>query len=83
MEVPDWQVTDAISTYAARWAASLSRLMSSLMVRSIWLAVLAAILGMAGQDREKRGVGEQFLDLPGDVHAPVAQPSDIGGELGG
>ena len=36
----------------------------------------------AGQDREKRGVGEQFLDLPGDVRAPVAQPSDIGGELG-
>ncbi len=36
----------------------------------------------AGQDREKWGVGEQFLDLPGDVRAPVAQSSGIGGELG-
>ena len=36
----------------------------------------------AGQDREKRGVGEQFLDLPGDVRALVAQSSGIGGELG-
>lgn len=36
----------------------------------------------AGRDREKRGVGERFLDLPGDVRAPVAQSSEIGDELG-
>ena len=82
MDVPDWWVTGAMPAYAARWGGVLE----PADVAADGEGYLACGPGRyprhAGQDREKRGVGEQFLDLPGDVRVPVAQPSDIGGELG-